>query len=337
MRALGRALAVLAGVVVLGFVLTRVLPGDPVAVLGATAGMTPQDLADLRAAEGLDRSLPRQFLDYVAGLARGDLGHSVVTGRPVAAEIAARLPASLELALAGFLPALALAVGLGLAAARWPGGLADRGARVMTALGAALPVFVTGLLLIQLFYVGVGVAPEPVGRLDPWTAAPPVVTGLMVPDAVLAGDGPAAWSALGHLVLPALTMALFAVAPMLRVFRAALLAAVVSPGAQGARLAGVAERRVLTRYAMPEALGALIPAAAMTFGYTLGANVLVEKVFAWPGAGRYALDAMMALDHAPVQGVMLVLALIHAGLGVAADVAARRLDPRLDTRQGAHG
>jgi ABC-type dipeptide/oligopeptide/nickel transport system permease component len=335
MRAVGRAVAVLAGVIVLAFLLTRILPGDPAAVRGAVPGMTDQDIAALRAAEGLDRSVPVQFVDYVLGLARGDLGHSVVTGRPVAADIAARLPASLELALAGFLPALTVALALGLAAARRPGGGVDRTARVVVALGAALPVFVTGLLCIQVFYVWGGVVPEPSGRLDPWMEAPMPVTGVLVLDAALAGDGAAVRSALAHLVLPAATMALFAVAPMLRVFRAALLAALDGPGVVGARLAGVSERIVVRRYAMPEALGALIPVAAMTFGYMLGANVLVEKVFAWPGAGRYALDALMALDHAPVQGVMLVLALIHAGLSLGADLVARALDPRLAA--SAHG
>jgi len=335
MRAAGRALAVLAGVIVLAFVLTQVLPGDRASVLGAVPGMTPQDIAALRAAEGLDRSVPGQFLDYLQGLARGDLGHSVVTGRPVAADVAARLPASLELALAGFLPALGVVLWLGMAAARRPGGAVDRAARGLAALGAALPVFVTGLLFIQVFYVWAGVVPEPSGRLDPWMAAPPRVTGVMVLDAALAGDGAALVSALGHLALPAATMALFAVAPMLRVFRAAMLAALASPGVAGARLAGVPERVVVRRYAMPEALGALIPVAAMTFGYMLGANVLVEKVFAWPGVGRYALDALMALDHAPVQGVMLVLALMHAGLSLGADLVARALDPRLAA--SAHG
>lgn len=333
MRAAGRALAVLAGVILLAFSLTRVLPGDPVAVLGATPGMTAQALDDLRVSQGLDKSLVVQLCLYVGDLLQGDFGHSTVTGRPVASEIAQRLPASLELALAGFLPALALALGLGLAAARRPGGTLDTVARGVAALGAALPVFVTGLLFILLFYVGAGVAPEPSGRIAPWMSAPAVITGSLLLDAALAGDGSAFRSAFSHLMLPAVTMAIFAVAPMLRVFRAALLAALASPGVFGARLVGVNERRIVTRYALPEALGALIPVAAMTFGYMLGANVLVEKVFAWPGAGRYALEALMALDHAPVQGVMLVLALIHAGLSLIAEAMARALDPRL----GAHG
>jgi peptide/nickel transport system permease protein len=329
MRAAGRAIAVLAGVITVSFVLTRLVPGDPVAVLGAAPGMTPEALEALRVAAGLDRPLAVQFLMYVAALLQGDLGYSAVTGRPVATELAQRLPTSLELALAGFLPALGLAMGLGALAALRPNSLGDYLARVISGLGAALPVFVTGLLLIQLFYVGAGVAPEPSGRFDPWMTEPLMRTGSVVVDAALAGDWAVFRSALAHLALPAMTMAIFAVAPMLRVFRGAMITALAEPWVSAARHVGVSRRVVVWRYAMPQALGALIPVAAMTFGYMLGANVLVEKVFAWPGAGSYALSAMIALDHAPVQGLMLVLALVHALLSLCADLLARRLDPRL--------
>lgn len=327
-------LAVLVGIVLLGFVLTKALPGDPVSVLGAVPGMTPEALADLRAAEGLDKSLFGQFVDHVAGLARGDLGMSLQTGRPVSEDIAQRLPASLELALAGFLPALAVALGLGIAAAVRPGSRVDRVARLVAAAGAAVPVFVSGLLLIFLFYMRLAWAPEPSGRVSPWISPPPAVTGFLTLDALIARDMQGLRSALAHLVLPALTMALFALAPMLRVMRAAMVAALATPAVQAARLVGVAGRVLLFRYALPEAAGALIPVAALTFGYMLGANVLVEKVFAWPGAGRYALEALIALDHAPVLGVMMVLALIHAGLALMADGLARWLDPRLAVAHG---
>lgn len=330
MRAAGRAFAVVAGIIVLGFLLTRLTPGDPVSVLGAAPGMTQEALDDLRVSVGLDRSLPEQFLAYGAAVMQGDLGYSVVTGRSVASELAMRLPASVELALAGFLPALALALGLGVLAALRPNGVGDYLARVISGLGAALPLFVTGLLMIQVFYVSAGVAPEPSGRFDPWMTAPPVRTGSAVLDAMLVGDWAVFRSALAQLALPALTMAAFAVAPMLRVFRGAMIAALAEPWVVAARLVGVSRRAVLWRYAMPQALGVLIPVAAMTLGYMLGANVLVEKVFAWPGAGKYALEALLALDHAPVQGVMLVLALAHAALSLSADLLARRLDPRLD-------
>lgn len=334
MRALARAAAVLAGVAILSFWLTRALPGDPVAVLGAVPGMTEAGLEALRSAEGLDRPMVEQFAAHLWRLLQGDLGVSVVTGQPVLRELAQRLPASAELALAGFLPALGLAMMLGLAAVRRPGGAMDRAGRLVASVGAALPVFVTGLMLILGLYVGLDLIPEPSGRLDPWLSEPPRVTGMLSLDAALAGDWGALKSALAHLVAPAMAMALFAVAPMLRVFRAGLLAACDGAGVRGARAIGLPQRVVLWRYAVPEAMAALIPVAVMMLGYMLGANVLVETVFSWPGAGRWALEAMASLDHAPVQGMMLVLAAVHVGLSLVAGVLARALDPRLGPGDG---
>lgn len=334
MRAIGRALAAFIGVVVLAFALTRLLPGDPVSMLGAAPGMGPEALQELREAAGLGQSVAAQFLGYAGGLLQGDLGHSVSTGQPVATEIARRLPASLELALAGFLLALAVVLGLGLGIARAPGGWVDRLARVVVAFGAALPLFVTGLLLIQLFYVGLGLSAAPFGRYPALMALPMPRSGMLLPDALLAGDWPALAAALAHLALPAATLAIFALAPMLRVLRTALLAALDGPGVHGARALGLPERVVLWRYALPEAFGPLLPIALLTFGYMLGAGVLVEKVFAWPGIGRYALEALGVLDYPPVQGVMLVLAALHVGLALLAGVVGRWLDPRLGQADG---
>lgn len=327
-----QAFAVLAGVVLVAFLMVRLAPGDPVALLGAHPGMGPDELAELRRLEGLDRALPRQFAAYLTRLVHGDLGVAVSTGQPVGAEIARRLPASLELALAGFVPALMLAVIIGLGTAWAPGGWIDRAGRIIAAVGSALPVFVTGLLLIQTFYIGAGLVPEPSGRLDPFLSMPRPVTGWLLADALLAGDGEVFRSALAQLFLPAMTMALFAVAPMARVFRASMLAAMAGPGERGALMLGLPRRKVLLRYALPEAVVPLVPVAVLTFGYMLGANVLVETVFAWPGVGRFALNAMMAQDFAAVQGVMLVLAAILVCLSLLSDLLLRWLDPRI-----AHG
>jgi len=329
MRRLAGALLVLCGVVWLSFVLTRVLPGDPVAMLAATPGLSPSDLALVRENAGLDQPLPVQFLRYAGGILQGDLGRSITTGLPVGAEIARRFPATLELALAGFLPALLAVLMLGVASARWPGGFADWIARGASALGSALPLFVSGLLLIQIFYVRAGWVPEPSGRFPAFLAPPPQITGVLTVDAILTGDFAGFRAAAAQLALPGLTMALFALAPMLRIFRAAILAALDGPGVQGARALGLPQRVVLTRYALPEALAPLLPVALLTFGYMMGANILVEKVFSWPGIGRYALDSLGMLDHAPVQGVMLVLAAMHVGLSAFADLLQARLDPRV--------
>ncbi len=186
MRAIGRALAAIVGVMLVAFALTRLLPGDPVSMLGATPGMGPEDLQALRDLAGLERPIGVQFLAYAGGVLRGDLGHSVSTGNPVAVEIARRLPASLELALSGFLVAFAAVLALGLGIARAPGGWLDRLARVAVALGAALPLFVTGLLLIHVFYVQAAVTVAPLGRYPALLALPTPRSGLLLVDALLA-------------------------------------------------------------------------------------------------------------------------------------------------------
>lgn len=323
------AIAVLLGVVCLSFALLRVLPVDPIAGLAPQPGMSAEDLAALRIATGLDQPLWLQFADYLGGLLRGDWGSSRSTGAPVLQVIVERLPASIELALLGFIPAVLLTLGLGLSAALNPDGWLDRFARVVASLGVALPVFVTGLLLIQIFYVEANWAVEPTGRLDPFLVAPAHVTGSLLIDALLARDPEVLRSAFAHITLPAAAMAFFALGPLLRVFRASMLAAMAGPGVQGARMLGLSPSVILTRYALPEALGPLISVGILTFGYMLGANVLVEKVFAWPGIGRLALEAMAVQDFNAVQGVMLALAVVVVSLSLVADALALWLDPRM--------
>jgi peptide/nickel transport system permease protein len=327
-----RAAAVLTGVLLLSFGLTRVLPGDPAAVLGALPGTSEETLAALRQERGLDEPVLQQLVTYGRQVLEGDLGQSLVSGRPVAEDIAARAPASLELALVAMVLALSMAVGLVLLGLRFRWG--DAMGRALAAAGSGLPVFVTGLLLIQLFYVQWGLAPEPSGRIAPWVVAPDRITGFLVVDAVLAGDGAALRSALAHLVLPAVTLAVFAFGPLFRVMRAGALQAMAGPGVAGAQALGLPDRVVLWRYALPEAVVPVLPVAAVLFGYLLGAGVLAEAVFAWPGLGRYALDSLMQLDHAPVQGVMLVLAAVHVAVGALAEAVQRMLDPRLGAAHG---
>lgn len=322
------AIPTLAGVVVVTFLVTRVLPGDPAVFLAANPSMGAADIAELRESLGLDRSLWQQFTLYLGNLVRGDLGHSISTGQSVAAEFARRLPASAELALAALLLAVLLALPLGLLAAMRPGSVADLFARGLAALGNAMPAFVTGLLLIHLFYVLAGVAPEPIGRLDPFLPPPPRLTGFLVVDSVLAGDGAALVSALRQLILPALSMALFAAAPLLQMTRAAMADALASDHIRAARAAGITPWRIVTVLALRGAMVPVVTTAGVVFSYMLGASVLIERVFAWPGIGAFALDSVIALDYAPLQGFMLLVAALFVVVNLAADIACVLLDPR---------
>jgi ABC-type dipeptide/oligopeptide/nickel transport system permease component len=316
----GRVLATLPVVLIVllvAFAAVRLVPGDPLAASAPVAAMPAEDIALLRADLGLDAGLGLQFARYVEGLARGDLGRSMLTGRPVGAEIARRLPATLELAAAGLLLALAIALPAGAIAARHPGGAFDRGATALGAFWGAIPTFASGLVLIHLFYTTAGLAPEPTGRWPALVGPPPARTGFLSIDAALSGDLGGVGVALAHLALPALTMALFAVGPILRVTRAALISARGAAHVEAARLMGLGPRA--ERYAWRTGAAPILGVAVLVLAWMLGANVVVERVFAWPGIGSYALGAALGRDPAPVQGVLLVTAVLIIAAGIAAD------------------
>ncbi|WP_198670746.1 ABC transporter permease [Oceanicella sp. SM1341] len=313
----------------LTFVLMRLLPGDPVSLMASNPGGDAAERAALAARLGLDAPLAEQFGGWLAALARGDLGRSVVTGQPVAADLAARLPASLELTLCGFGLALAAALPCGLWAARHPGSAGDHALRLLGACGAALPGFVSGLMLVLVFYHGLGWAPDPTGRFDLFAGPPPRVTGFALIDTLLAGDTAAFRDAAARLVLPSLTLALFVFAPLMRVTRGALLAVFASDYMLNARALGLTRRQRLLTWGLGNAAVPVLMVSATLFGALLGASVLVETVFTWPGVGRYAVEALQAGDYAAVQGFVLLMAGLFVLITLVADLAALALDARM--------
>ncbi|MBR28431.1 MAG: peptide ABC transporter permease [Rhodobacteraceae bacterium] len=325
---LAQAIPVVLGVVLVSFLLTRALPGDPAAYFAGDAA-TPESIAATRAKLGLDRSMPEQFLRYCGDLLRGDLGQSLSTGQPVLHELTRRLPASLELTLTALLISCGIAVPLGVLAATRPGSWVDHLCRVLVTAGVSLPTFFTGVVLIYVFYYLTGWAPSPLGRLDFIYIEPPAVTGFYLIDAALDGDGETWAAALRQLILPALTLALFTMAPIARMTRAAMLSALSSDFIRTARAAGLTSRKVLFAYAFRNALLPVVTTLGMVFSFTLGANVLVEKVFAWPGIGSFAVEALVASDYAAVQGFVLCMALLFVALNLVIDMAYSLIDPRI--------
>lgn len=319
---------VVIGVVVVSFVLTRALPGDP-AVYFAGAAADEQSIQQIREALGLDKSLPQQFLIYVGDLLRGDFGQSIMTGQPVADDLIRKLPASLELTLLALCMSCGLAVPLGIMAARNPGSLQDHLCRMVVTAGVSLPTFFTGVLLIYVFYYLLGWAPAPLGRLDFIYIEPDTVTGFYLIDSALAGDGETFLGALKQLALPAITLALFTMAPIARMTRAAMLSVLSADFIRTARAAGLTEGKVLYGYALRNALLPVVTTLGMVFSFTLGANVLVEKVFAWPGIGSYAVEALVASDYAAVQGFVLSMALLFVALNLIIDISYSLIDPRI--------
>jgi peptide/nickel transport system permease protein len=322
------ALPNLVGVVIITFILTRALPGDPAAYF-AGAAATEEAIAQVRTQLGLDRSMVDQFISYVAGLARGDMGLSLTTGQPVLQELLARLPASLEMVLMALLLACAIALPLGVLAATRPGSWIDQLCRLLTTAGVSLPTFFTGLLLAYVFYFLLGWAPSPLGRLDPMHAPPPTVTGLYLIDAAIAGDRSLWWAAFRQLILPVVTMALFVLAPIARMTRASMLAVLASDFIRTARASGLSTTTVLVRYGLRNALLPVVTTLGMVFSFMLGSSVIVEKVFGWPGVGSYAIDALTASDYAPVQGFVLAMGILFVLLNLLVDVAYVLIDPRV--------
>jgi len=318
----------LIGVVIVTFLLTRVLPGDP-AVYFAGPAATPQSIADIRKSLGLDRPLPEQFARYVGDLARGNLGNSLSTGRPVVTEIESRLPASAELTFAGLILSLAIALPLGILAAVKQGSWIDHTCRVVATAGVSLPVFFTGLLLVYIFYYQLGWAPAPIGRLDAFTSAPTQITGFYLFDSLVTGNWEAFRGAFGQLILPAFTLGIFSLAPIARMTRASMLAVLASDFVRTARASGLDGKTVIFTYAFRNAMLPVITTLGMVFSFLLGANVLVEKVFAWPGIGSYAVEALLQSDFAPVQGFVLAMAILYVALNLAIDVLYGVIDPRV--------
>ncbi len=326
-RLLG-AIPNLIGVVVVTFLLTRALPGDPAAFFAGASG-TAEAVEEIRVKLGLNKSLPAQFVLYVRDLAKGDWGNSLATGQPVLNELLTRLPASLELTLLGLLLAVVVAIPLGILAATRPGAWIDHLCRAVATAGVSLPTFFTGLLLSYVFYFLLGWAPSPLGRLDPYLSAPAHVTGFYLIDSLLAGDPEAFVSSIKQLMLPAITLGLFVLAPLARMTRAAMLGVLSADFIRTARAAGLSSTTVLFAYAFRNALLPVITTLGMVFSFLLGSNVLVEKVFAWPGIGSFAIEALVASDYAPVQGFVLTMALLYVLLNLAIDIAYGLIDPRV--------
>jgi ABC-type dipeptide/oligopeptide/nickel transport system permease component len=324
-RMLSAVLAML-GVVVIVFLVTRVL-GDPVRlILGPRA--TPEQYEELRRSLGYDDPLWQQFASYVGGLVQGDLGVSRYTLQPVTTEIFERFPATVELAGAGMLLGLLWTIPLGAMAARRPGGIVDRISQVLVEFGVAIPSFWLGLLLIYLLFYLLGVAPAPVGQLEVGGVPPPRITGLLTVDSLLAGDLSTFRSAIAHLTLPAITLAVTSTPPILQLTRNSMIEVLRSDFVRGARSFGLPERTIHW-YAFKNALLPVLTMAAMTFGFLLGGTVLVETVFSWPGVGLYAIQSMQRFDYEPVLGVVLLASAVYVLVYFVADLLAMLVDPRV--------
>ena len=323
-RRLVQLLPVLLGVIVLTFILVRILPGDPIqTILGPN--YTEEDAAAARARYGLDQPLWKQFLDYLGGLATGDLGTSIQSGGSVSAELAERIGPTLELVILALAVALLLATVLGIWSARRAYRLGDHTIRVVALAGNSLPDFWLGLVLILVGYSLLGWFPAPSGRVDPDVGLTPI-TGAELVDALLTGNGPAIGSALSHLALPVATLAIVITAPLLRSVRASALEVLNSESYTAA--AAHLKERPAARLPGPATLVRL-PMAALVFGFSIGSTVLVEYVYSWQGFGQWALRGLLYRDYPVIQASVVVIATCYLLVFLIADVLQAMLDPKV--------
>lgn len=327
LRRLIGMLAVLAGVALITFVISHVIPADPVvAALGDHA--TDDQIAAFRAAYGLDRPLPEQFMRYVEGLLQGDMGRSIRTRRPVADDLREFFPATLELSLAALLVSILIGLPAGAWSAYYRNRLPDHLVRLFSLTGGSLPIFWLGLLLIGLFYSRLDWLPSG-GRLDQFLDPPAGVTGLFVLDSLLSGNTPALKSSLHHLLLPAFTLGYFSTAVIARMMRSSLLEVMRQDYMLLARAKGLGERGALIRHGLRNALIPTLTIVGVTFGSLLSGAVLTETIFNWPGLGRYATASATSLDFPAVMGVTLLAAVIYPLANLLVDLAYHWLDPRI--------
>jgi peptide/nickel transport system permease protein len=326
-RRLVGLVAVLFGLAVIVFVLETVIPADPVrAMVGASA---PREIvAAERHRLGYDQPLPQRFADYLQRLASGDLGTSLRTRNPVLTDLATFAPATLELALFAALMAGVAGVGLGLMVAA--GGRVARWLRLLLIGGASVPIFLTALLLIVLFYANLHLLPAS-GRVDDTLPVPSGPTGLLLVDSVLHGEPTVFWSAFTHILLPAFTLALLPTLAIARTLATSCEQVLREDYVRTARAKGLRERRVLLKHTLRNASGPAMTMGGLQFGLLLGGIVVVEQIFAWPGLGRYLDQSIAYADFPAITGTTLLLGIAYVLVNFVVDVAQAWADPRIRT------
>ena len=332
-RRVATAILVVAGVIVLTFVIARVVPGDPAATWAGPHASAAQ-IAAARRFLGLDRPAAVQLASYFGGVLSGNWGVSIHTHRPVLSDIGGAAPVTIELVTAALIIALLVAVPLGLISARWPGRAGDHVIRAGSILGVSMPIFWLALILQLVFADHLHVLPS-AGEFSPsllFTHPLNRVTGFGLIDAPLTGNWPMFGSILGHLLLPALVVAAYPAGLLTRLIRAQVLDTVGETHVQMVRALGFRERAVYGRFAMKLAWNPVAAALALMFGYALVNTFLVEAIFDWPGLGEYATASISALDTPAILGVTLFVALVYVGANLVVDIVQAAIDPRIRLR-----
>lgn len=329
LRRLGTSVLLLFGVTIVTFLLTNLVPGDPVtAALGEGPARNPATRQAFIEAHGLDQPLPVQYVLYVGNLLRGDLGVSLSTGQPVVDDLAKAIPATLELAIAAIVLSLVVSIVLGTLAAYRRGLVTDQVVRVVSLVGLSIPTFWLALVAFYVFFFQLHIAPGS-GRISPAITPPPRITGMYTIDYLLNGDSVGFFDALAHLALPVLVLSLFTVGLLTRFIRTSVLEVLDADYIRAAHAKGLNGRRIVLDYVLRGASLPILTVVGIAFGTLLSGTVLVESVYAWPGLGTYAYNAARNLDLPGIMGVGLVIGVIYLVINFVVDLLYAALDPRV--------
>ncbi len=320
-------LLVVAGVCVITFIISHLIPGDPARLLAGDRA-SDEIVQHIRQQLGLDLPLWQQFIRYVQQLLHGDLGTSIRTGRPVLDDLRAFFPATLELAFCALLIALLVGVPLGVLSAVYRNRWLDHLVRLLALTGISIPAFWLGLGAIVLFYGKLNLLPGG-GRLDDWLDPSTRITGFYLVDALLEGNTEVFMNALQHLILPATTLAFVHLGIVARQIRSAMLEQLSEDYIRTALASGLPKFTIVVRYALPNALIPSVTVLGLALGDLLYGAVLTETVFAWPGMGAYVVSSIQALDFPAVMGFAIVVSFAYVLVNLFVDLLYLWIDPRM--------
>lgn len=318
---------VLIGLSLVTFVISHIVPGDPVG-LAAGPGATPQQIAALRKAYYMDKPLPLQYVHYLLGVLHGNLGKSIMDGHSVLGDLRVFFPNTIELVVVAMAIAIGVGIPLGVVAAVWRDRWPDQLTRVFALGSISVPSFWLAILLQIVLAMTFHLLPVN-GPYDPRATMPPSHTGFLLLDTLIDGNLAAFGIALQHIILPAFTLALGPIAFIMRILRADVLETLNSDWVKMLRANGVPERVILFKYVLKHSLIATVSVIGFIIGYSLGGSVVIETVFDWPGVGLYAVNSALTLDFQPVMGVTLMIGLVFLVVNLLTDLTYGVLDPRI--------
>lgn len=311
----------------LTFVISHVVPGDPLRVMGG--GRIPLwKIEEMRHSLGLDKPLWEQYVNYMLALLKLDFGMSLYTKRPVILDLLEYFPATLELTTVAMIITLVVGIPLGVISATKKNSLVSHAVRLFSIGGVAMPAFWLALLVQFAFSYKLGWLPFQ-GQIGSFIPAPTRYTGLLIVDSILSGNMAALLSAITHIIGPALVLSYVSMATVTRMLGGSMLDVLHENYVKTAKAKGLSQRTVIYKHALRNALIPTTTELGLSYGYLLGGSILIEEVFAWPGLGRYAAEAMLALDFPAIIGVTVLMGLIYVFVNLAVDLAYVFLDPRI--------